>query len=193
MKTIKHMAALLIIFSLSYPSFSMPTLEGYRQLKQDEGFTPRATFLATQGGLRESVRTIGYGYNIDAAEDPVTDLILSGVWEKDVDRVLSGSLPITKEQADNLFLLSVLRAFDSANRVVDGFMDLDRGVQDVLVNMAFQVGATGLSRFKRMLEALKEEDYDRVALEILQSRLAEEQASNRAERLAMQVRGVFDE
>lgn len=193
MRTIVNFSInLLALLALSCPALSSPTLEGLRQLKRDEGFTPWATYLPTQDGGRESVRTVGYGYNIDAAKDPVTDLILSGVCEREVPLVLSGSTPITKEQADNLFLLSALRAYDSANRVVKDFMDLEDRVRDVLMNMAFQLGATGLSRFKRMLEALQEEDYERASLEILESRLAEAQSSNRAERLAMQLRGAFD-
>lgn len=192
-RIIKTVVFSTILLTLSYPALSLPTKAGFEQLKQDEGFTPRATFLVTQSGLLETVRTIGYGYNIDSAKDPVGDLLLSGVCEGDVEMVLSGSIPITREQADNLFLMSVLRAFDSANRVVDGFMDLDREIQDVLVNMAFQLGATGLARFQKMLDALREEDYNKMALELLRSRMAEEQASDRAERLAIQIRGGVGE
>lgn len=57
----------------------------------------------------------------------------------------------------------------------------------VLVNMVFQLGLAGVSKFKRMLEALARNDYDAAAAEMLDSKW-HKQTPGRAERLSIQMR-----
>jgi len=59
-------------------------------------------------------------------------------------------------------------------------------VQLVLVNMTYQLGENGLSKFKKTLQALKEEDYRTAALEMLNSKWAQT-TPNRSMRLAVRV------
>jgi lysozyme len=59
--------------------------------------------------------------------------------------------------------------------------------QAVLVNMAFNLGVKGLLNFKRMLNALEQEDYSEAAKELLDSNYAK-QVGNRANELAEQIK-----
>ena len=56
----------------------------------------------------------------------------------------------------------------------------------VLVSLVFNMGLAGLLGFRKMLAALEGQDYDGAALELLQSRYAE-QVPQRAARLAKQL------
>lgn len=58
----------------------------------------------------------------------------------------------------------------------------DGDVKLVLINMTYQMGATGVSKFKNMLAALEAEKYDTAAAELLDSRWAR-QTPRRAQRL----------
>ena len=57
----------------------------------------------------------------------------------------------------------------------------------VLENMAFNLGVTGLLKFKKMIAALEARDYDRAAIEMLDSNWAK-QVGNRAIELSAQMR-----
>lgn len=67
--------------------------------------------------------------------------------------------------------------------------DLPPVITDVLVEMRFQMGVTGVYGFKRMWAALKEGDFDKAADEMLDSRW-HEQTPNRAKALADLVRNA---
>lgn len=58
--------------------------------------------------------------------------------------------------------------------------------QDVLVNMAYNMGVQGLLKFDHMLEACEGEDYAEAAAHMLESKWAT-QVSSRAKRLAKQM------
>lgn len=67
------------------------------------------------------------------------------------------------------------------------YNDLDDVRKIVLVNMSFNLGINGLLNFAKMLEALKNKDWDRAATEILNSK-AYRQAPNRYKRLSEMMR-----
>lgn len=163
---------------------------GADQLKLDEGFTPRATRLKLQDGSTEKVRTIGYGYNINAAADPIADFMALGLDQAAAQQVLDGKADITKEQGEALFRISLQRATEDAQRVIPRFEELEPDMQDVFVNMAYQLGGKGLRGFKSMRSNLVKGDYRGVAKEILNSRFARDQATSRAQRLAKKVLSV---
>ena len=65
---------------------------------------------------------------------------------------------------------------------------LDQTRQDVLVNMVFNLGLPRFSGFRKMLVALQENNYDRAAQEMLESRWAR-QVHGRAYELANIMQG----
>ena len=64
-----------------------------------------------------------------------------------------------------------------------GFSDYNAARQNVLVNMCFQLGKSGLDKFKKLRAAMNDGDWDRAAEEMLSSKWAR-QTPNRANELA---------
>lgn len=73
-------------------------------------------------------------------------------------------------------------AVGDAFGLVVNFDSLSDNRKIVLVSMVFQMGKTGVSRFRNMLRAINIEDFDIAASEMLDSRWAR-QTPNRAKRL----------
>lgn len=161
--------------------------ELFQQIKKHEGFSPKATNIKTQSGGIENNKTIGFGYNLDASNNPQRDLIRSGVKEEDLQEVLEGKKPISEDVANRLFEISVTKASKDASEVITNFHKLDEPVRNVMINMSYQMGRDGLRKFKNMRASLLKEDYPQVAREILNSKFAREQSTNRAKELAKQV------
>lgn len=73
------------------------------------------------------------------------------------------------------------------------FSQLNAARQNVLVNMAFQLGKVGLDKFKKMRAAVNEEDWEEASRQMLSSLWAR-QTPNRANELAEIMRtGEHDE
>lgn len=60
--------------------------------------------------------------------------------------------------------------------------------QNVLINMAFQLGITRLRKFKKLRKAIANYDYDEASKEMLDSKWAKLQTPERANRLAEEMR-----
>ena len=69
------------------------------------------------------------------------------------------------------------------------FDDLPDEVQQILVNMMFNMGRTRLSKFKKMHAAILKEDWKEAAIEGRDSRW-HKQVTNRAERLMVRLENV---
>ena len=121
----------------------------------DEGFVPY--------GYKDSlgILTIGYGTNIDKNHGGF----------------------ITKEEAEYLLnnrLTSKIQELDSA---IPWWRQLSDARQNVLAEMAYQMGTANLLAFHMMLSYLKEGNYESAANAGLQSEWALVQSPERAERL----------
>ena len=95
---------------------------------------------------------------------------------------------ITKEEAIYLAQNDIKEAENKAVSIVKDFYSLNDNRKIVLVSMAFQMGATGLSKFKKMIEAIDNRDFDRASIEMLNSRWAK-QTPARAKRLSNLMKG----
>lgn len=105
--------------------------------------------------------TIGIGHNIEAL-----------------------GLEIGDELIDELFDRDVQRALGDAKTFFKGFDKLNYNRQAVLVNMAFQLGLTTLTKFKNFRAALSMGDYSIAAKEMLDSKWAKKDTPDRAQELA---------
>lgn len=78
-----------------------------------------------------------------------------------------------------------------AERAFPWFSHLSPVRKDVVLNMAFNLGLPGFRRFKKTIAAIKAEDWEKAAREMLNSRWAK-QVGKRAEELAaMMKRGKY--
>ena len=57
-------------------------------------------------------------------------------------------------------------------------------IQEVLLNMCFQMGCNGVSKFKKMIKAMKNEKWADAANEMLDSKWARSDSPNRAKELS---------
>lgn len=103
----------------------------------------------------------------------------SGVWTFGY-----GMTYITEEEADMLLRLRILDLRSTLDSTIG---HLSQSRQDVLVNMAFNLGIHGLSQFRKMWAAIDRKDFESAANEILDSKYAQ-QVGNRAIELAEQMR-----
>ena len=93
---------------------------------------------------------------------------------------------ITEQRCFELFEQDVQTAIGDCVVIYDTWEELPQEMQHILVNMAFQMGQSGLSKFRNMNAAVSEQNWQRVAAEMMDSRWAR-QTPNRAERLQQRV------
>ena len=89
---------------------------------------------------------------------------------------------IPEEQVQEWFEKDVNTAIGDCQDIFNNFDELDDEIQHVLINMSFQLGKPRLSKFKRMIAAVHDEDYREMALQMEDSRWFK-QTQNRAQRL----------
>lgn len=107
--------------------------------------------------------TIGYGHKILSGEDY--------------------SKGLTPEQADKLLKQDAQSAINQTNRLISNIPVTQEAAQ-ILANMVFQMGETGVSNFKNMWVALKNKDYQKASKEMLDSKWAKTDSPSRAKELA---------
>tara|TARA_R110002012_G_scaffold321744_1_gene551161 strand:- start:718 stop:1155 length:438 start_codon:yes stop_codon:yes gene_type:complete len=137
---------------------SIKKSEGYR------GRVYRCTGKSTSGdrGSHEGYDTIGYGFAIK-------DLHLD---EDICDMILERKLGELK--------LRIHKEFEFV-------LDLPESVQDVIIEMCYQMGVSAFSRFKLTIQFLRLHDFKSASEEMLDSRWAK-QTPNRAKRLSQIVK-----
>ena len=112
--------------------------------------------------------TIGYGFLIDTLElqEDICELILMRKLEKLIKSIKFN-----------------FKWFD----------DMPDKVQDVIINMCYQLGVSGVSKFKKTIQFMKNKQWDRASVEMLDSKWAREQTPQRAKRLSEIVKSVEED
>jgi len=98
-------------------------------------------------------------------------------------------LPITEEEAELLLKHRLDEKILELSEKEPFYLDLPEKAQEVVANMAYQMGVGGVLKFKKMWAALKAGDYKKAAEEMLNSRWAK-QTPNRAKELAEIMRSI---
>ena len=153
--------------------------ELYEEISKDEGKVLHAYLCS------ELHATIGIGHKI-LGTDPEKDLDIFGVnWEQVPD-----DQRISENRCYVLFQEDVQIAINGCMGIYNNWEDLPQEMQHVLVNMCFQLGKRGLSNFKNMKAAIEDNNFTLAAVEMMDSRWAEDQTPQRAKRLADRVVSV---
>lgn len=125
--------------------------------------------------------TIGIGHNTEARPFTDAEKKAIGDWKKG----------ITKNAAF-MILRNDMEICLKDLRKLGFWYYLDNERQYALLDMCFQLGWQGLSKFKQMLEAIRIKNYDRAARECLASTYAK-QTPKRAQRIAKLIKnGVWE-
>ncbi len=91
---------------------------------------------------------------------------------------------ITEAEARENLEVDIQEAYASVDRLAEKF-DIDvlqPELRDELMMMAFQMGATGLSKFKKMWAGIRNQDWNEVVVQMADSRWAKSQTPERAAR-----------
>jgi lysozyme len=115
-------------------------------------------------------RTVGYGHLCKSDEN----------WNDDEQYSI--------ELLENCFESDFVEALKGAEDLI-GSIPLLPKAKEVIVEMVFQLGKGGVSKFKKMWEALAKEDYTEAANQMLDSRW-HKQTKSRAESLATIMRSL---
>jgi len=135
-------------------------------VKKHEGYRNKV-YLDTLGK-----RTVGVGH-----------LCVEDFWEDD-------------KEYEEKFLMTILEhdlstAIKGANELMaeNGCMDMNEKAHEIIIEMIFQLGKTGVSKFKNMWKALSELNYVGASYEMLDSRWAK-QTPNRAKGMADTMKSI---
>ena len=96
--------------------------------------------------------------------------------------------PLSRQAVEQIFVDDLADAKNECLHGFSWFPDLTEARQEVIVNMCFNLGMTRLLKFKKFLEAVSLDEYDRAADEMLSSLWAK-QVKSRALELAELMRG----
>ena len=125
--------------------------------------------------------TVGVGHNLEA--NPAIQEL-----GRKIDQV---DMEITDDEAVMLLGKDIDRFTSEVKSNISDFDSLSEPRQHVLIDMAFNLGTQGLLEFKRMLKAIREQDFIRAADEMLDSKWAR-QVKGRSDRLARMMRENMD-
>ena len=112
--------------------------------------------------------TIGVGHNYQDNPLPY-----------DIERYLRDNGKILDEHIDRLLLMDINRATDDCKKIFSTWDSISAVRKMALIDMAFQLGGAGLSKFKKMIICIEHEAWDDAAIQILNSLYAK-QTPNRA-------------
>ena len=104
-------------------------------------------------------------------------------------KIIEGEeIPTSEEGWSNLFEQDFQTACDGADNIL-GDCDIDIVAREVIIEMVYQMGEGGVSKFKGMLSALKQGNYTDASDEMIDS-LWYRQTPNRASALALAMREI---
>lgn len=105
------------------------------------------------------------------------------ITDSDPESELPTGTFVSRERIVELFAQDCVRTHTGVFSLFPELYKHPTDVQNILTEMVFQMGVTGVSQFKNMRKALEKSDYQKASVEMLDSRWAK-QTPNRAKRLA---------
>lgn len=129
--------------------------ELFNQIRSHEG-SRRTVYKDTKGHP-----TIGIGFNLDS-ETNQQFLKKIGI---NINDLLNGD-PLTDDQIRTLYEFSIKIAIEDVKSLIKNFDDQPEQVKRILIDMSFNMGKPRLSKFKGMLSAIENGDYQKAALEM---------------------------
>ena len=138
--------------------------------------------------MLDGIPHIGVGHNIISRS--LADETLDFLGIEDEPDLMTAEL--NDEQCDFLLGKDLDIAIADARSVIgERFPKLTDDRQNVLIDMSFNLGKNRFSKFKDMIKAVQESDFDGAAAEILDSKAARDpKTKTRYENLAKEMRGV---
>ena len=98
-------------------------------------------------------------------------------------------LELTEDICELILKEKLIKLYSRVDKQIPFFKQLPVEIQDVILNMCYQMGVTGVSKFKKTLAYLENKEFKKAAIEMLDSRWAR-QTPNRARKLSNIVKNV---
>jgi len=98
-------------------------------------------------------------------------------------------MPLTKEECSIILRHRLNDKIDELHSRLDWLIEQPDSVQEILYEMAYQMGVSGVLRFTNTLKLIREKEYELASSEMLNSRWAK-QTPNRANALAVKMRNA---
>lgn len=121
-------------------------------------------------------RTIGYGWNMSDNALPVEIALHLHIYGE-----------ITKDQAEDLLIISAKRAQDQCRTLYKGYDSFTQNRQDALADFVFNVGIGTAKKFRKANKAINEGRWNDAADEMMDS-LWYRQVPNRAKEIVKMIR-----
>ena len=135
-------------------------------------------------GFRENVYKCTMGYDTVGYGFKCSDL------SKDELALNNGKVaPMKEEVASKILDIKIEKLKNKVFKSIPWLENKPQIVQDVLLEMAYQMGVAGLLGFKNTLKMIENNDYKNAANGMMNSKWAK-QTPNRAKRLANEIAGV---
>ena len=146
---------------------------------KNEGFRSKP-YLDSKGIL-----TIGHGINLESFKIAK----LGDDFGVDFDYLyFLEHLEVTEEQSEKFVRNRLEKIFNKLNGKFVFFNELPEDAMAVLVEMAYQMGIDGLSKFKNTLSFLRDGEFYNASVEMLDSQWYKSDSPNRAKRLSNIIR-----
>jgi lysozyme len=143
------------------------------RVKKHEGVKPKV-YTDSRG-----YKTVGVGMKLSRGD---ADTVLKSVGANPA-AVKSGKQALSPDQMDKILIKDLMTSKSSMERVMPNFTSLPPDIQGVLIEMNFNLGTTGLLKFKKFLDYIKGGKYQEASEEMLRSAWAK-QVGDRAKVLA---------
>jgi len=111
------------------------------------------------------------------------------VVESDEEHGKPVGTPISEERVNAVFDKDVAVMVDEAKKIFPNLDTLPEEAQQVIVNMTFNMGRPRLSQFKKFIAGVNAGDWNKAAIEMMDSRWAKQDGS-RAERLRDRIKAL---
>ncbi len=108
---------------------------------------------------------------------------------QDIEYGAAVGTPVSEERVNEIFDTDVEKYISEAKKVFSDLEDKPEEVQQVVVNMCFNMGEPRLSQFKKFIKAINEEMWATASVEMLDSRWAK-QVGVRATRLSDRIKAI---
>ena len=109
--------------------------------------------------------TVGVGFNLDAAGAQAAIEALG----LDYEQVRAGSQMLTDAQIDTLLSQGIDRAASDAQKPIPAFNNVPGDKQIVIVDMLFNLGLAGFSKFVQAIKAINAQDWLTASQQMQQS------------------------
>ena len=97
--------------------------------------------------------------------------------------------PVSEKRVNSVFDRDVETYISETEKVFGNLQEMTGELQQVLVNMCFNMGAPRLSQFKKFIKAIHDEDWKTASVEMLDSRWSS-QVGDRANRLSDRIKAI---